>query len=419
MYTVTSIVGVSKQPQSRWGELDIAALPVYQIYNAYREVYLSLTANFTPDTMYVDFNVFRVKYSGFTGTIDDLLDDVGNDAFDLVDEIPTANTKFVTFQDANRAGYHIDITGRLSTPDSGIPRQDKIDLRLVRNNPPTNMQDVYDYCMVNVNGFWHFTDTDSDYLYVHDAGRSNQKSRHNNIGLMSFKEIGKLQHVPITADMLVSQTGTEGPDTLKHSAFIKIPDDIDTNNKTVLLVLGGYLLFPNTSTFTNVGDNLYNVKVGNISLLEKYYESRKWLDFTSLGLDHSSNNESMVNVTQFYSDEVLTKYFTLSQSFFVVVDTKELFTNKLYIERTGFPGMFTSGFEPKYPLVVGRGKVGIYWKQFEDGVWAINVQDSFINYRLFTHLPDADKVNVGASEIATQDWHSHGYLLEIGSDFVE
>ena len=107
MYTVTQILGVSKQPQSRWQELDIAAMPVYQIYNGYREVYLTLTANFTPDPIYVDFNVFRESYSGFSGTIEDLLDDVGNTAFPTVDELPTANTKFVKFQDAYRAGYDV------------------------------------------------------------------------------------------------------------------------------------------------------------------------------------------------------------------------------------------------------------------------------------------------------------------------
>lgn len=416
MYTVVSAKGISKQPQSRWGDIDVSSLAVFEIFNSYREVYLTLSANFTPDPIYVDLNVFRIKYSSFTGTIDDMLTDNGNETFETVDEIPTKSTRFALFQDMYRAGYRIDITGRNSTPDSGIPRENKIDLRVYRDQPVTSMQDVYDYCMVCVNGYWHMTDTDGDYLYVHDAAKTAQKSRHNSIGMWSFKNIGKIQHVPITESMIYKQSTDS---KLYQKTYIQIDPSINTQGKTVLLVVGGYLVLPNPNIFHPVGNNAFGVWTNRIPLLERFYESRGYLDYDSLGLDNNTTNKSIINVTQFFSDAVLTKYFTMSQSFFVIVDTPEIFTNKLHIENTGFPGMFRSGFEPEYPLITGRGRCSIYWKQREDGLWSINAADSYLNHRLFNDLPNNRKINVAASKPPTgPDTNSSGYLLELGSDFV-
>lgn len=416
MYTVVSAKGISKQPQSRWGDIDVSTLAVFEIFNAYREVYLTLEANFTPDPIYVDLNVFRAKYSSFTGTIDDMLTDNGNETFETVPSIPTKGTRFALFQDMYRAGYFIEITGRNSTPDSGIPRENKIDLRIHRDQPVTSMQDVFDYCMVCVNGYWHMTDTDGDYLYVHDAAKSSMKSRHNSIGMWSFRNIGKIKQVPITSDMIYKQSANS---KLYQKTFIQLDPSIVTTGKTVLLVLGGYLVLPNPEVFHPTGNNVFSITTNRIPLLERFYESRDYLDLDSLGLDASSTNPTIVNTNQFFSDAVLEKYFTLSQSFFVIIDTPEIFTNKLHIENTGFPGMFRSGFEPQYPLITGRGRCSVYWKQLEDGLYSINVVDSYLNQRLFNDLPNNKKLNVAASKPPTgPDIHGSGYLLELGSDFV-
>lgn len=416
MYTVISAKGVSKEPQSRWGDLSIGAMAVNEIYNTYREVYLTLQANYTPDPIYVDFSVFRAKYSSFTGTIDDMLTDNGNETFDTMVSLPVRNTAFVYFQDMFRAGYNIDITARNSTPDADGARIDKIDLRVYRREPETSMQDVYDYCMVNVNGYWHMTDTDGDYLYVFDAARTNQRSRHNTAALLSFRNVGKVKHIPITPAMVYKQNTSS---SFYDKTYVQIDPSIDIENKTVLLVLGGYLVKPNKNTFFPVGNNAFGIDLKHIPLLERYYESRGYLDLSSLGLSTSDKNESIINATEFYSDSVIFKYLTLSQSFIVIVDTPELFFNELYIQNCGFPGMFNASFDPKYPLVTGRGRVSIYWKQHEDNVYSINVVDSYLNYRLFNHLPHTDKNNVAASAPPFEpEIHSSGHLLEIGTDYA-
>lgn len=414
MYTVVTAMGVSKEPQARWGDLNLTALAVFEIFNSYREVYLTLSANYTPDPIYVNLEVFRVKYSSFEGSLEEMLEDNANATFETLTTIPIKETKFAIYQDMFRAGYKVNITGRNSTPDSGIPREDKIDLRIFRDQPATSMQDVRDYCLINVNGYYHMTDTDGEYLYVLDGARSAHKSRHNSIGMLSFRNIGKLAIIPITASMIYKQSsGSQFYD----KTYIKVPTP--TEGKVALMVIGGYLVFPDKDTLHPVGNDTFGLNLSNIPLIERYYESRDYIDYTALGLDGSDNNESTINLAQFYSDSVMLKYLTMSQSFVVLVDTAELFTNKLYIGSSRLPGMFTSSFEPMYPLITGRGKVSTYWKILEDGVWSINVTDSYLNRRVFGDLDITKRVNVTNSAHPLDPYYdSSGYLLEIGSDFV-
>lgn len=416
MYTVQSAVGVRKVSQSRWGTVDVSTISVLEIFNTYRELYLTLEANFTPDPIFVNIETFRLKYSTFEGTVEEMFDDNGNETFETITEIPLKTTKFAKFADMNQVGYKVLICGRNSPPEAGIPRADKIDLRIHRDNPATDMQNVYDYCMINVNGYWHFTDTDGEYLYVHEGGKATKQYSHCTLGMLSFAGIGKIKQVAITEDMLYKQQTNS---RLYDTAYFKLPDDVDIEGKTVLMSVGGYLVMPDQNTLRQTGERTFSLKLKNLPLVERYYESRNWIDYEALGLDGSSRNESLINMTQFYSDAVMTKYLTMSQTFFVVVDTPELWSNKLFVARKGLPGMYTSGFEPQQPLMIGRGRVGVYWKIQEDGVWTMNVENNYLNRRVFGDLTTGKRVNVADSAFPSRPAiESHGYLLEIGTDFA-
>lgn len=414
MYSVISSYGVSKKPQSRWGIIDLTGLTVNEIFNAYREVYLTLTANFLTEPVIVNLEVFRLKYSCSTGTLDEMFADNGTATFELVDKLPLKNTGFAHYADAFASGYNIHVKGRNTPVGANISQSEKVDLAMTRQDPVTNMQVVYENCLVNVNGFYHITDTDGKRLYVIDGGKSSGLSKRNAIGLLSFQDIGPIQCLPITEEMIY----TQAPEShLMDKVYLKAP--VSTENKAVILVLGGYLVLPEPGVFHPIGNDSFSLSLNRLPLLERYFESLKYIDMTPLGLPSSPNNSTAVGVDQFYSDEVMVKYLTLSQSFFVIVDTPELFINKKYVQKTGLPGIYTDTVEPNYPLIMGRGRVGNYLFELHDGVYRLVVNDPYLARHVFNDLPQMTRNMVGSS-YPTVDGNiqSRAYMLEIGSDFV-
>lgn len=414
MYTIVKAEGIKNVIQSRWGDIDVSTIAVSELYIQYRMVYLTLTAVFLPDPIYVDMDVFRAKYNSFGGTVEDMLTDNGSATFPTIDEIPVKQTKYIHYSDMFRAGYDIDLTGRNAHPSALIPEIDKIDLRIARLNPPTDMLDLYQHCLITVNGFFHLTDTDGEYLYVYEGGKSNYKSRRNQIGMISFKEIGKVKQVPITKEMLYRQ---QGQSSYHDKTYIQLNEDV--TNKTVLLVLGGYLIFPEPTVFYPTGNDSYALSLGRLPLIERYYESFDAIDYTSLGIEHSSTNKSHINIAQFYSDQVIEKYLTMSQSFFVIIDTPEIFINKHYVQKTPIQGVYINGEKPDYPLVLGRGRMPEYWYRKENGQYAIDVVDGLLHRRVFQSAFPTDIKNTGDSDQPVPGtYNSSAYLLEIGSDYV-
>ena len=414
MYTVLSAYGVSKKPQSRWGLVDITGLTINEIFNSYREIYFTITANFLTEPVIVNLEVFRLKYSAFLGTPDEMFTDNGTESFPLTDALPLKKTGFAKYADAFASGYSIQIKARNSSVESDVLRSEKTDLILHRSDPVTNMGVVYKKCMVNVNGYYHLTDTDSKFLYVYDGGKSAEISKRNAIGLLSFEEIGDIQNVPITESMIYTQTRNS---ELYEKVYIKIPKD--TENKSVLLVLGGYLVLPEPGVFSPIGNNSFCINLNKLPLLERYFESLKYIDLSTLGLSTSGNNPSAISISEFYNSSAIFKYLTLSQSFFVIVDTPEIFVNKTHIEQTGLPGIYESLLKPTYPLMLGRGKVGNYVYDVHDGVYRLCVNDPYLARRVFNNLPTSNRDRV-CDSYPTVDGNikSRAYMMEIGSDFV-
>ena len=97
MYTIVKAEGIKNVIQSRWGDIDVSTIAVSELYIQYRMVYLTLTAVFLPDPIYVDMDVFRAKYNSFGGTVEDMLTDNGSATFPTIDEIPVKQTKYIHY----------------------------------------------------------------------------------------------------------------------------------------------------------------------------------------------------------------------------------------------------------------------------------------------------------------------------------
>jgi hypothetical protein len=431
MYTLARVILISNLPESQWVELNnlpvntiafdkFKALQLKLIFSNYRKMYLILTNPFlATNEICVDIETFNSTYSQSTLNIVDMLTAIGDVPLTTI-TLPTIKTRYAKYADVFALGYNVDpIKMGVSITTPLLPT-DYDSLRIYRNSPSTDMELFYNNCLVTVNGFFHRLDFDGTFAYVVNAMKSAFKSRQNQIGMWSFHDVGSLNYVPVTTNMIYTSDVNA---TLKDKAYIDLSKDhlgnaLDLTNKTVMLILGGYLIIPDGKALLQTNSNTFAVDFNQMPYLERLYESMENLDLSSLGLQKSTANPSLIDTTQAYSDSVLTAYLMMSQSFFVIVDSPELFFNKIHLDKSHLPGMYISPFEPKYPMFINNGRVAEYWKVLEEDKWSVTVYQNYLVNRVFSYDSAENLAVISDARVPDRPFTlSPGMFLEVGRDF--
>lgn len=377
MYQLVSAIAKPIDGATRWQDVEIGTLTFIDIFATYSKVFVVLTNPFIDHPVSLDLAELRGEQSSRDITFNAFLAENGNTTLPTSDTIPKIDTKTVKYADGIHAGYDILPVHDLYAPTTELPAAEKTSLFLTKAGLDYDL--FLRSCLVSVNGFFHLTDGNIEGIRVMRGNVSRQLSLHASLGIYSFREVGSLEFIPITPDMLYKQS-EEGH--YYQQMYIDIKKDV--GNRTVLLVLGGYLHVMD-STYYRVGDTQFAIDFQNFPLAKRIYESRPYLDLSSLGLETTLRNKTMLAVGDLQSDSVLAAYATLPQSFFVVVDSDDLYVELDRLEDTGVPGLYVSHVKPLYPLRTGFGKMSEYWPTLEDGEWAINVEEVTIpNYNFQT-----------------------------------
>lgn len=405
MYQFVKAVCLARTIGAQWKEVDLSNIIVHDIYTTYHSVFLVLHHSVTDEEFIIDFNEYRPIYSSYNDTLNQLLIEIDNTTLNSVTTLPSTDVKYAKYSDAIRSEYKIQTVISGQVVPENYPEEDKKDLVITRPKYQTDVSLLHKYCLLSVNGFVHSTDTDGSVTYILDGAKTMRKSNHNQAGILSFYDIGELNKVRIDTTKLIPQNTD---DVLKNKLSFEVNTPLD--NKSYILVLGGYIILPEEGTFWRSGEQLFTLDLQQLPYVQRIFDSRHFLDLSSLGIEDWDN----VNVEQIWSDETIKKYFSLSQSFLVVINTPNLVWNKHYIRKNNLPGMFISYQDPVYPLFMAYGKMAEYWKVFEDNQWAVTVQDSF--YRNFV-------INSQVSQdLTTMNDHlepnqptlfSRAYLLEL------
>lgn len=376
MYQLVSAIAKPMGGDTRWEAVEIGNLTFPYLYATYSKIYAVLTNPYITGQLSLNLEDIRGVAGGLNVTFNDYLVSLGNKSLPTSSEIPSIAPKYAKWADGFHAGYTIQPIHPDYAWDIPLPVSDKKWLGL--RKPGVDYDLFYKSCLVTVNGFFHMTDTDGLGISVIDGNKSNQMSRQNQLGILSFREVGELSFIPIKPEMVYKQNDRQ---FLKDRLYIDAGQNLD--GKVVMLVFGGYLHVMDGSYY-RVGDTSIAVDICNFSLLERIYESWKYIDLSSLGLEKDQTNEFKIDMEQLYSDEVLTAYASLSQSFIVLLDAENVFVERDQIERTPNPGSYISHERPVWPLVTGMGKMPEYWFAQEHPQWSINLHDSFShNYNFF------------------------------------
>jgi len=251
MYSLVSAIG---KTSGRWASVEIGSQPLNKLFSDYQEVKAILSNPFITGNVCLTLSGYRTTLAGMTSTFNEWLASLGNKALSTSTELPVLNPKFVKYVDGFAAGYDIKPTGLLSSPDFYLPAADATTLFLSKEGVDFNL--FCKRCMVSVNGYFHYVDSSNLGAWVHEGMKTCYHSGENQLGIHSFGEIADIKYKAITADMLHKTSSSQ---EFRHRTLINIGEDV--SDKTVILVLGGYMHVMDKKDVFLVSDQMLCVSV--------------------------------------------------------------------------------------------------------------------------------------------------------------
>lgn len=355
MYTLVRSRYRADRRKGRWQEADLSNVPVTTLTANYGEVllYIEHPGPGAPRQKALAFDKVTPMMNGVSPveTVQGWLTSLGEQTLPFETELPNEKERVVKYVQSWHAGYTFTPKGRDYHINADISSASKEDL--VMQHPVHSYADYDKYCLTTVNGYFHITDYTSDGVRILDGNKSIRRANNNQIGSYSFETVGSIQKVPVTPEMVKAQSPGA---PLNDAAYISMPLSVDIENKTVLLVVGGYLHVLG-NVYKPVGDRTWRIEVGASMFLDRYIQSVKELDLDILGLTIDPLNPTLMSLEQMRSDETIMKYLTLSQTFFVVVDTPTFFQDFEPIESLRLPGRFIDPVATRLPLVGAYGRM--------------------------------------------------------------
>lgn len=369
MYQYQSAAGKSLAMRGRWVEIDIRNTPLNTIYNNYYAVQVVLTNTYLQKPVMLDLMLMINELRQETMTFNEWLVSISNRALTTSDKTPTYKSSYVRFKDAFQAQYTITPVKPGLAPDVDVPPSERTWLHLTR--PNTDMEHFRDYCMVSVNGFWHYVDTAADGAWVMEGNVSRNRCKHNQVGILNFQDVTKIRHKRITEDMLFHVAPGEG---FGNRVGIRMGEDI--TNKTLGIVIGGYLHLLDPQVLYAMSADTVCVDFRQIPMMERYHESFEYIDLERLQVEHRADNPMGISIASLQSDEVMRRYMTLPQTFLVLLDHPDMYVAREPVHFTNMPSMLVSYMKPNLPLMLGYGRIAEYWAREDCGQWSLTVQDS-------------------------------------------
>jgi hypothetical protein len=271
---------------------------------------------------------------------------------------------------------------------------------------------MFDTTLVSVNGFYHRTDVkNNEGLVVYKATQTVRKSNQNQIGLLTFHGMCGIATHSIIEEM-ISRVDINTP----LSSAANINTGLDLTGKSVAFVIGGYFHMLSTLV-SRVGDNSFRIDFSNYPLLDRYFEMSHYLDTSGFTRSETPVNPSQISVEELQSDDNIKALLMMNQSFMVVLDCEEVYSEVNYVRKTGYPGCYIAYTDPKYPLVTGLGRHNEYWYREEDGQYQLTVYDNVVSNRIYNTVNPYLENSVSDSELPTDPVYLSGaYLMMIGRD---
>lgn len=357
MYILEKAKIKNNKQSGKWNIVPLFDLELSTILTSYAEVYFYIRhpgpAGGTTVGLLLSNIRTRLSSSDQTQTFQDWLDSIGNEALPFEDELLEGKINYVRYVQAWHSGYNAMPFNSGMHINSNIPNSRKHDLLLT--HPTRDIRDFTKKALVTVNGYFHPCDTHPDGVTVLGGGSNVYNYNDNQIGIYSFETVGDLSVKIIQSDWI--SKGREDSD-LYNGFYVTLPEDIniDESNKTVLLVMGGYLIAPG-DVYYRVSERTYKINTPKLMLLDRIYQSRKAMGLESLDLFPERESPTLTSSKKLEDDEVILNYVLGTNSFFVILDSPGFFQELRPLENIRLPGRSLETNYDRLPIMGAYGRM--------------------------------------------------------------
>ena len=373
MYTLTKLYAKEAATGARWVEQDLAtalATDVRTFNQKYGQSKMVLSHDAFPGVQYL-FDFYN-QGSPFVINFDTALT-VAQWFVALADTaLPTTEftgikTAQANFSDAILAEFSVEAVVPGGGPNLNIPWAARTDLLVT--HPTKSGELVGTNVLAVVGDYIHRTYYSTAGLYVMQGGRTLAVSGHNTIGLLSFANHGGCQIVPITESML-GGLPDEGA-TLENPVYVSVPD-VDWDTHTAMLVLCGHLI-PLGNIFKATGNGLFEINLIRYPFLENFLKAEKFLDLSAVRavVDRRPDAPTMIAVSQARGRAFIQALLTISQSFVLVINSADVYTNKIPLEVTQNPLVFLTDSAVTSAVRHHDGRLMNYVQNDDTDTWSI------------------------------------------------
>lgn len=382
-YSLVQVIAKQKGSNNRWNlNIDPTTLvttTVNDLILQYVKIHLVLshTSLVEPQTFNLTANINLIGNKNVT--LQNWLVSLGNTALPTTNFIGVSLTKSkVIYGDAWESGFKPTLVTPTGNPSNPALPSEQTSLLLTK--PDIDYLQMANRCLAVVNGMVMPLEGSVHGCYIHNALTSLKLANDNKVGLLSFDKVGDIKVYPITAAMLddaEQSLDTFSGATLYTDLRLKVPEDL--TNKTVLMIIGGYLHVADP-TYHVTGTDIVNVHMRKITLPERIYESRTLRSFASLQtatIMQDTFNFGISN-TALYSNATIKKYLLDNSSYIVVVDKDDLVVERKWVYNERLAGVYSlqSATRPNLPLINGYGKLVNYVARKYPNKWALNCSDA-------------------------------------------
>jgi hypothetical protein len=379
MFSYVRAMASLRGPNQRLTELDIRSTKLRDLMTTYSQCILILSHPALDNDVSLDVSKVADSFYQLDPNLTVTTWLTANGDADLPFEmtVPTVVKSSALASEAFAAGYKMERVHPLAGEGNEYPDSELTHLRLTR--PDTDYLDMFDHCLVSVNGLLHLTDAGDDGFRVIDGGRSVRHSGRNEVGLISFKKVGKIECFPITADMITGRKGLP----LVEGAVITA-EGADFTGKYVMVVVGGFLHTENHQ-YKVLGDNSVMVEWWKLPIWRRYNDTRKLIDWSPVTtlMDRNTEHTGALDIAEMNTDACIKAYLSMSNTFIITVETDNLFFENVPVERTGLAGRYYSYVPPTKPLILGNGMLPPYTIHGQGGVYCLAVDSN--NHPKYLH----------------------------------
>lgn len=410
MYTILEVLSKSKNNPRKWIPIDPDTSIISDLFKDQRETILTLHNSVSDQTEYMDLETIRNTHLYSTSTLSNFVLSTGSNPLVTYTKDPNLQTFTAKYADAFRAGYKVDVVSQEGLLEE-VRRYERTWIRLQKEGLDYRLFEKH--CLTLVNGFLHFNEVDSNGIYIREGAKSNKVSGFSTVGIISFKDVSELKQIPITDSIIKRQ----GDSTLDFRAVLDVGESL--GNKTILLSIGGYLCLPGEGTFRLESDTSIVVDFNNYSLLNRFFESYKYLDYSGYRFDIPDTNDEQYIVNELHSEEFIRYLLTMPQSFIVILDNPDITFEEDHLRPSPMPGIYTSYKDPLYPVIVGQGMLANYWYFYQKPYWSLNTIDGLRHRRQYNTNVTRDLLSVDDSRepFNPVNW-SRAYYLKMYTERI-